>query len=230
MLKQVDIHRNYLVRILKDIYSNPVISPILGFKGGTAVYLLYGLDRFSVDIDLDLIDLDKKEIVFNAIENILVNYGTIMERYKKKNTIFFMLSYEKKTHNIKVEINTRNFGSRYELKDYLGLSLNVMVKEDMFAHKLFALYERKGKSNRDIYDINYFLKSNWTFNNEIIIKRTGMNEIDFIKKCIEIIKKKTSRNILSGIGELLSTEKKKWIKENLISDTVFLLENIIKQY
>ena len=57
-----------------------------------------------------------------------------------------------------------------------------------------------------------------------------MNEIDFIKKCIEIIKKKTSRNILSGIGELLSTEKKKWIKENLISDTVFLLENIIKQY
>ena len=58
MLKQVEIHRNYLVRILKDIYSNPVISPILGFKGGTAVYLLYGLDRFSVDIDLDLIDLD----------------------------------------------------------------------------------------------------------------------------------------------------------------------------
>ena len=32
----------------------------------------------------------------------------------------------------------------------------VMVKPDMFAHKLMAMYERIGKTSRDIYDV-YFL-------------------------------------------------------------------------
>ena len=33
-------HKNILVRILKDIYSHPVIGPILGFKGGHPVAVL----------------------------------------------------------------------------------------------------------------------------------------------------------------------------------------------
>jgi|WetSurMetagenome_2_1015567.scaffolds.fasta_scaffold17978_3 predicted nucleotidyltransferase component of viral defense system len=229
MLKDIDIHRNYIVRILKDIYTKPGISSLLGFKGGTAAYLLYGLDRFSVDIDLDLLAPEKSEDVFSALENILKSYGTIKEKHKKKNTLFFMLSYDSETQNIKVEISTRNFNSRYELKNFLGLSLNVMVKEDMFAHKLVALYERKGKSARDIYDVNYFLKCNWGFNEDIIKLRTGLNTKVFLSKCIKIVKDKSSRNLLAGIGELLSPEKKEWTKKNLISDTVFLLENLISQ-
>ncbi|MBI5402814.1 MAG: nucleotidyl transferase AbiEii/AbiGii toxin family protein [Ignavibacteriae bacterium] len=229
MLKEIDIHRNYIVRILKDIYTNPEISPILGFKGGTAAYLLYGLGRFSVDIDLDLLNQEKAEIVFGLLEKILKNYGALKENHKKKNTIFYMVSYAEETQNIKVEISTRNFNSKYELKNFLGLSLNVMVKEDMFAHKLVALYERKGKSARDIFDVNYFLKCNWGFNEDIIKTRTGLKTKEFIGKCIKIVKDKSSRNLLAGIGELLTPEKKEWVKRNLISDTVFLMENLKSQ-
>jgi len=32
-------HKSILVKILKDIYSDPNIGPILGFKGGTAAIL-----------------------------------------------------------------------------------------------------------------------------------------------------------------------------------------------
>ena len=50
-----DRHKNILIKILKDIYTDNTIGPILGFKGGTAAYLFYDLPRFSVDIDFDLI-------------------------------------------------------------------------------------------------------------------------------------------------------------------------------
>ena len=49
-------HKNILVRIVKDIYTDNTLGPLLGFKGGTAAMLLYELDRFSVDLDFDLLD------------------------------------------------------------------------------------------------------------------------------------------------------------------------------
>lgn len=55
------IHRNLLLQILKDIYSNITLGPKLGFKGGTAAYLCYGLGRFSVDLDFDLLDEKQKQ-------------------------------------------------------------------------------------------------------------------------------------------------------------------------
>lgn len=64
MTLNVPEHKNILLQILKDIYSDTTISPFLGFKGGTAAYMFYDLDRFSVDLDFDLLDETKKEIVF----------------------------------------------------------------------------------------------------------------------------------------------------------------------
>ena len=72
-------HKNILLQILKDIYSDSTIAPYLGFKGGTAALLFYGLDRNSVDLDFDLLDDTKEEEVFNKIQKITESYGTITE-------------------------------------------------------------------------------------------------------------------------------------------------------
>ena len=53
------VHGNILLMILKDIYSDTTLAPFLGFKGGTAAMLFYGLDRNSVDLDFDLLDESK---------------------------------------------------------------------------------------------------------------------------------------------------------------------------
>ena len=223
MTLDITAHKNILLQILKDIYTDMTIGPILGFKGGTAAYMFYKLDRFSVDLDFDLLDRDKTEYVFERIEKILKNYGNIKENYKKRNTLFFLLSYEDLVQNIKVEINLRNFGSKYEIRDYFGISMKVMVREDMFAHKLVAMKERAGKTNRDIFDIWFFLKNNWPINKEIVEKRTNMPFKDFLQKCIDLLEEKSNRNILSGIGEILNPKQKAWIKANLRKDTIFLL-------
>ena len=46
-------------RILKDVYTDVSIAPLLGFKGGTCAYFFYGLPRFSVDLDFDLFSQDE---------------------------------------------------------------------------------------------------------------------------------------------------------------------------
>ena len=217
-------HKTVLVQILKEIYTDTSIGPILGFKGGTAAYLFYDLGRFSVDLDFDLLDENKEEYVFVTIEKILKGFGTIKEKHQKRHTIFFVLSYDSEAQNIKVEISRRSFGSRYELKNYLGISMLVMVKEDMFAHKLVALLDRGKTANRDIFDIWSFLKNNWEINKEIVEKRTGLPFKEYLKKCIDFIESYSDRYILAGMGELLDEEQKAWAKANLKKDLLFLLK------
>jgi predicted nucleotidyltransferase component of viral defense system len=224
-----NVHKTILLQILKDIYTDTSLGPILGFKGGTAANFFYDLGRFSVDLDFDLLNEDKETIVFEKLEKILQEYGTIKEKYRKKNTLLFVISYDEKSQNIKVEINCRAFGSRYELKNYLGISMLIMTKGDMFAHKLVAVLERKKTANRDVYDIWHFLKNRWPINKEIVEKRTEMNFKDYLNKCIEFIDSLNNRNILSGMGELLDGRQKVWAKTNLRKDTVFLLKVRLEQ-
>src|ERR1035437_9742888 len=145
-------HKNILLQILKDIFSDTSISPYLGFKGGTAALMFYDLDRDSVDIDFDLLDENKEQEVFEKIQKIAEKYGKIVDARIKRFNILTIISYESGSQNIKIEINRRNFGSKYELKTLLGISMLVMVREDMFANKLSAMRERIGKTSRDIYD------------------------------------------------------------------------------
>ena len=53
-------HQLIMGQILKDIYTDTLISSLLGFKGGTCAYFFYELDRFSVDLDFDLIQVSKE--------------------------------------------------------------------------------------------------------------------------------------------------------------------------
>lgn len=224
MTLNVSTHKTILFQILKDIYSNTTIAPFLGFKGGTAALMFYGLDRFSVDLDFDLLDESKEGYVFEQVTETIKKYGTLKQSRKKRFNLFCLLSYEDKAHNIKIEISRRQFGSRYEIKTYLGVSMLVMVMADMFAHKLMAMYERIGKTSRDIYDVWFFLERRFPVNKEIVEKRAGMSFDKLLKQCIIRLEKMNNRNILDGIGELLITSQKNWARARLREDTIALLK------
>ncbi|PIS43599.1 hypothetical protein COS69_01720 [Candidatus Kaiserbacteria bacterium CG06_land_8_20_14_3_00_49_31] len=66
-------HQLIMGRILKDVYTDVSIAPLLGFKGGTCAYFFYGLPRFSVDLDFDLFSPDeiKQTLLFDTIRKIL---------------------------------------------------------------------------------------------------------------------------------------------------------------
>ncbi|MBU4284893.1 nucleotidyl transferase AbiEii/AbiGii toxin family protein [Patescibacteria group bacterium] len=219
-------HKNIMIKILKDIYTDNTLGPVLGFKGGTAALLFYGLDRFSVDLDFDLLDETKEDYVFKQIKKILENYGTIKEARKKRFNLFYLLSYTEKTQgeqNIKIEVNRRNFDSKYEVTNYYGISMLVMTKEDMFAHKMVAMYERIEKTSRDVFDVWYFLQNDWPINKQIVENRTKISYKEFLSNSIKALEKLDNKNILAGMGELLDKKQKIWAKTNLKKDVLFLL-------
>jgi len=228
MTLSIPTHRNIMVNILKDIFSDTTIGPFLGLKGGTAVYLFYGLPRFSVDLDFDILDPEKRDHIFEQMKKLLAAYGEIKEEDKKSGSLFFNLAYKNKlegAQNIKIDMSSRRFGSKYEVRSYLGISMNVMVREDIVAHKMAAMRERGDTTNRDLFDVWFFLKNDWPLNREILKERTGLSYKEFLQESILRLEKTEDRDMLSGLGELVETEKQKaWIRMKLKSDLIFLLK------
>ena len=100
----------------------------------------------------------------------------------------------------------------------------VMVSEDLFAHKLMAMYERIKKTSRDIYDVWFFLSNRFPINRKIVENRSGISFNDLVQRCIEQLEKFDNKKILSGLGELLNPSQKDWAKAKLREDTISLLK------
>lgn len=185
--------------------------------------LFYGLDRFSVDLDFDLLEEGQPDAVLARVLRIVQKRGVLKESHTKRFSLFCRISYEDRARSIKVEVNRRQFGSRYEIKTYLGVSMLVMVIEDMFAHKLVAMNEWVGKTSRDIYDVWFFLQNRYPINKVIVEARSGVPFTQLIEKCIIQLEKMSNRKILDGVGELLTQGQKDWAKAKLRQETIALL-------
>ncbi|MDD4486473.1 MAG: nucleotidyl transferase AbiEii/AbiGii toxin family protein [Proteiniphilum sp.] len=196
----INKHKLYLFQILKDIYEDKELSGILGFKGGTALMFFYDLPRFSVDLDFNLLNPDKEKQVYNKITGILSE------------------------HKLKIEISKRDFDDSYEIKNLLGVSIKVMVKPDMFAHKLCALMDRKAITNRDVFDCWFFMNSKTPLNKSIVEQRMGMPLPDYLQKCIDMLQTMSDKGLLNGLGELMDDEMKNFVRHKLRTESITLMK------
>ena len=217
-------HKLIMIRILKDIYSDNSLGKILGFKGGTMAYLFYDLPRESVDLDFDLLDKSQEEIVFEKVKTIISKQGKIVESIIKKNTIFFLLDYGFEERKLKIEITRNKTDTKFEVKNYLGISMLTMSRSAMVSCKLLALATRTKMANRDVFDVWYFLKNNWEIDNEVIKNKGKSNINEIIKKSINRIEKIKDNEILFGLGDLLTNSNKDWVKNNLKTETLLELK------
>lgn len=219
----IDIHRAVSVNILRAIYADPALRTVLGFKGGTAAMLFYGLPRFSVDLDFDLLDPVQKIAVFERLKQILPSCGRIREAAEKQYTLFFLINYRKGERNLKIEISKRPIPSAYVSKSYLGIPMLVMKEEDVLASKLAALLTRKRLATRDIFDLWFFLKSHWELKKDLVRKKTGLSVAQALTQARRRVTTVKKTELLSGLGELLDPKQKAWAREKLIDDTIFYL-------
>lgn len=221
-------HKLVMIRILKDLYSDSDIGKILGFKGGTMAYLFYDLPRASVDLDFDLLNKNKEELVFEKTKIILERHGKIIESIIKKNSIFFLVDYGYEDRKLKIEITRTKTETSYEVKNYLGISMLTINKSAMVACKLLALATRVKMANRDIFDIWFFLKNNWEIDENVIKNKGKTTTKDIIKKAINRIKKVKDNEILFGLGDLLNNSNKDWVKNNLKNEVLLELKMRLK--
>ena len=237
-MKALDIkkHKTNLINILIDIYKDSTVGPVLGFKGGSAAMLFYGLERLSVDLDFDLIadykkDSKELESFVSHMTSLLSKKYTIKDQSVKYNTLFWLVSYGEGLTNIKVEVSTRDTTfNHYSLKPFYGVSVRVLDVGDMIAHKMIALMERNVIANRDLFDVHYFLSSTYVneINYEIIKDRTGKDPVNFYKDLYKFVDNVNSSTILNGLGEILDRSQKDWMKAKLKKELLGLIERQIE--
>jgi predicted nucleotidyltransferase component of viral defense system len=83
----------------------------LALKGGTACYFLYGLDRFSTDLDFDIIHPEAK--IDTILQEVVKKYGELTAGQR------LVLSYGKNETNIKIDVNRKIWkANTYEMLSF----------------------------------------------------------------------------------------------------------------
>lgn len=217
MLNQ-DKHKQVMIKILLDLVSDKSLSSKLGFKGGTALFLMYDLDRFSTDLDFDFIG-GGGESEIAMIDEVVEKNLTVLDKKTKRFTWYWMGSYAKGEHKIKVEINTREYPNEYEIKDFRGYLVQVLKQEFVFAHKLCAVLDRQDLQNRDLYDVWWMFEHDFPINEEIIELRVGRGLKEYLGEMLQMIRKLPKKyDILQGLGEVMGEGKKDWVKAKLLME------------
>lgn len=224
-------HRLHLIRILNYIYKNTKLGSTLGFKGGTAGYLFYGLPRFSTDLDFDIINGSANiQKIIDTLKIYVSKEYKILDQYDKRFTILWELSYEKYANNIKIEISKRNSEFyKYRNENLYGNNVKVVKVGHLIVQKMIALRNRSTLANRDIYDVNYFLKSKFVtdIDYDVLEKFTGKDKIDFLNELKEYLIGNKPKNILDGLGEVVDSKEKDWIRSSLFDETLELLQMLV---
>lgn len=208
-------HRTLMFQILKDIFTSSIWKN-LAFKWWTACYFLYWLDRFSTDLDFDLLD-NSKNIDEELIE--------ILKKYwKVKSWNKIILSYWESDINIKIDVNRTIWENNiYEFVNFYWTTIKVQNKSTIFANKLVALIERH--TNRDIYDVFFFFQNMFDINDKIIFERTCWSKKELFLKIKEKLEKLPKNyKILDGLGEVLDEKQKFFVKNKLVTELIWIIE------
>jgi predicted nucleotidyltransferase component of viral defense system len=184
-LKPYQQEKHYLqTATLAGIYT--AIADELVFKGGTALFFFFGLDRFSEDLDFTKIKQYDQDKLKTTISDMFTVLHIIHEMKKEK-------SLAGKTFKVKargplykgplsesiisIEISDRNdVVLPPDIKEIVPIyddlrpfTVLVMRKEEILAEKIRALIIR-GRA-RDLYDIEFLLKKEISLEYDVINKK-----------------------------------------------------------
>ena len=212
-----------MAQILGLIFKDKDLCKVLAFKGGTSLMFFHNLNRFSTDLDFNLLNPEMLDLVYDKVRTILTRFGTIDDEAKKLYGPVLVLNYGKGERMLKVEISTRQYPNHYEMRSLAGTDIRVMTMPDMFAHKLCAMGERL--SPRDIFDVCFFLQNHTEINEEIVRLRTDKSVSEYASWCAERVREASPKLLMQGLGEVLNDAKTKtFVKSKLVDETASALE------
>ncbi len=235
--KQDSLHKAWLYRLLAAIYDDRFLAGALCFKGGTCAAMRGILDRFSVDLDFDLIIPDSRiPEVRNALESIFTTLGLTIKAGSRIVPQYY-LKYPNRAmegrNSVKIDITTDPpKANRVESVSLSEIDRIVACQtiDTMFANKLVALidrYELRGAiAGRDLYDIHYYFLQGFTYNRAVIQERRKNDDIPFfLKQLIHFIEEKITETVINqDLNVLLPYKTFNAIRKTLKSETILLLK------
>ena len=188
--------RDYLQHLFLIFLSKHSSNELL-FKGGTALQKVYGLNRFSIDLDFTQIKgINFAELMDKVTKNITdFGYTSKFEEIKTLGNTFKLKVHgplynntQISASNISIEISQReNMLLEPQLKqiipfynDLQPYSLFVMQETEILAEKVRAIMSRN--KPRDVFDLNFLLRRGIKFDLEFINKKLIYYNQKFDKK------------------------------------------------
>lgn len=162
-------------RALVEMFSSPLLSKTLAFRGGTALHKLYIQPQARYSEDIDLVQIESAPIhpILREIRERLTFLGTkrTVKQHIHNNTIIYRFESEFPpviNMRLKIEINTREHFNILGLKPipfkvsntwYSGeCNLISYELEELLGTKLRALYQRR--KGRDLFDLYWAILHN----------------------------------------------------------------------
>jgi predicted nucleotidyltransferase component of viral defense system len=232
--KQSDsVHKAWLYRLLSAIADDSFLTANLRFKGGTCASMMGIIDRFSIDLDFDLIDSAVVPKLRVCLEKIFKKLDLKIEDQSKKVPQYF-LKYGSATggrNTLKIDITfppPKN--NEYEPVRFTEIDriIHCQTIPTMFANKLVTVMERFEKfgsiAGRDIFDIHTFFMKGFRYKPEIIEERTGKTVLKFIRTLIDFIGEKVTQTVIDqDLNTLLPPENFRKMREILKSEVLMFL-------
>ncbi|MBN1618914.1 nucleotidyl transferase AbiEii/AbiGii toxin family protein [Candidatus Dojkabacteria bacterium] len=234
LVQQHAVHKQWMLRLLSEIADNNQLAQSIAFKGGSCASLLSFLDRFSVDLDFDLLPLafSLKTELRSELYKIFDILNLTIDQESKTQLQFF-LKYKSKPNErntLKLEIIDNDLKANAYKSIFIpdiNRYLQIQTIETMFANKLVApvdRYEKHGSiATRDIYDINFFFNQGFSYNKDVIIERRNKTVKEYFNDLIEFIDAKiTNTLIVEDLNYLLTPEQfriaRKFLKSEVINN------------
>jgi len=158
------VREEYEMIILKQLFESELGKSFV-FKGGTALRLAYGSQRFSEDLDFSVVEDFDKNKLDSLLKRVADQYETLklIETIQKKFTYFSLFRVKEEfmaqAFSIKFEASIRPVSLKKD-KDYKLMTLNSKVTNLMVLAQVVSLeYIEKEKRTikplriRDIYDL-----------------------------------------------------------------------------
>jgi len=225
----------YLQSEILSVVFNSKFGPHLSFLGGTCLRFVHKIERFSEDLDFDLIKggLDYDELA-GFIGKKLRELGFPSDTTVKKteNIIIINVKFSEVMREmglsdladqklkIKFEIDPAPYENiRYESKQIFayGKSFNVISNtiETLFAQKVIAIIFRPYQKGRDFYDLVWFLSQKNIEPNYDIFREKGV-DIKNRQELIDFLKEQATKSDLSQAVKdverfLFYPEQAQWI-------------------
>lgn len=229
------LHLAWMYRILTAIADDALASALLRFKGGTCAAMRGIINRFSVDLNFDLIDEKEMPELSKHLEVIFKKLGLEIKD-KSKIAPQYFLRYPKTDENprniIKIDVTFPPAQhDQYESVRFTEIDriLHCHTIPTMFAHKLIALigrWERTGTlASRDIFDIHTFFIKGYEYDEKIIREIRGVDASTFLTQLCDFIKKHVTQELIDqDLNILLTPEEFQRIRKILKQEILMFLK------
>lgn len=228
-------HKSQMFKLLAGILSDKVLANKLYFKGGTCAALRGLLERFSIDLDFDLLDPQLIPSLRPMIIALTTKLGFGIEQQSQRSLQFFLKYKASKNsrNTLKLEItdlvSPQNEYEKINLPE-LNLVCQVQTVGTMVANKLVASLGRiknNGRvSGRDFFDLREFLVAGLPINHSVVEERTGQGYTKYVAQVLEYVRSSMSREELyQDLNPLLSPKNFKYTVNQIIPDLVILLQD-----